>query len=221
MEPNMAQSATRFTIHPLSSSHSHSHPTSKNIVNFVSYSSKYQKLIECSYLDWYYKVSFLISANCVFGTDKWAQPNTNKHKTSMNKHKMHKWVQIKAKWAPNKCEWAQTGAKLGWTSMKCTNECKSKLDKHKTNVNEPKWAQNKHARKSANESWMCPNKPKTSMDEYKWKFKVKWAGTDEQGDKRIIVWMNKYGQAWMRANKGQTSVTGTTKWCKWMGTTRD
>ena len=48
--------------------------------NIVSYSSQYQKLIKCSYLGWYYKVSFLISANCVFGTDKWAQPSTNKHK---------------------------------------------------------------------------------------------------------------------------------------------
>ena len=48
--------------------------------NLVSYSSQYQKLIKCSCLDWYYKVSFLISANSIFGTDKWAQPNVNKCK---------------------------------------------------------------------------------------------------------------------------------------------
>ena len=164
----------------------------KNNVTFVSYSSKYQKLIKCSYLDWYYKVSFLISANCVFGTDKWAQPNANKCKqaqnTYTNMHKMYEQVQTKAKWAPNKCKWAH------------------------------EWVQNwreqaRNAWTSANQSWMNAKQAHTSMHKRVW-MKAKCA-------KHTIVQTNECGWAWTSANQGQTSVTGTTEWCKWMGTTGD
>jgi len=73
--------------------------------------------------------------NCVFDTDKWTQPNANKHETSTNKHEMHERVRMKAKRA-------QTGTKLVRTSTKCTHGCEWKPNEPKTNANEPKQAQN-------------------------------------------------------------------------------
>ena len=117
----------------------------------------HQKLIKCSYLSWYYKVSFLISTNCVFGMDKWAQPNANKPKWAQN---MQAWVCTK------ECEW-----KL--------NECKTSMDEYEWKSNE--WVQMNSRTSTQTCGWISADEYEQAQTKAEQVWLAQLSGANEQG----------------------------------------